>query len=128
MRFVKLLFVLLVWILAAAAAAALFAYYPRHPLPKEEPVSKIVYLDQGWGTDLENQYRERYYYTPQGTNVKGLRYEWFVNLEQPRNRKRFADPENMRAFGFLVDMSPTKANPHQLPVGFAHHYDPELGE
>ena len=128
MGFIKFVFYVLLLLVLVVAGAAAFAYYPRHPLPKEEPVSQIVYLDQGWGTELENQYRQLYYYTPQGTNVKGLRYEWFANLEQPRNRKRFADPENMRAFGFLVDLTPTKANPYNLPVGFAHHYDPELGE
>src|ERR1017187_352595 len=79
-------------------------YYPRHPLPKSEPVDDIVYLDQGWAPGRDSKDRETYYYTPQGTSIKDLRYSWLVNLEQAKNRKRFADPEHMRDFGFLVDM------------------------
>lgn len=128
MRLLKWIVYLVILFLLVSAGALLFAFYPRHPLPKEETVSEIVYLDQGWGAGLESKDRQTYYYTPQGTNIKGLRYEWFAKLEQPRNRKRFADPENLRAFGFLVDFAPTKANPYQLPVGFAHHYDSDLRE
>ena len=128
MGLLKWLFYAVVLLALLVGGALAFAYYPRHPLPKEEPVSEIVYLDQGWGAGLESKDRQTYYYTPQGTNIKGLRYEWFAKLEQPRNRKPFADPENLRAFGFLVDMKPTAANPYQLPVGFAHHYDPNLRE
>jgi hypothetical protein len=128
MRLLKwFVYLALIFLFVAAGALAL-AYYPRHPLPQEEPVSQIVYLDQGWGTTLESKDRQTYYYTPQGTNIKGLRYEWFANLEQPRNRKKFADPEHLRAFGFLVDFAPTAVNPYRLPVGFAHHYDPDLRE
>ena len=42
--------------------------------------------------------RQRYYYTAQGTSVPqgasagAVRYDWFVNLELPLSRERFADP------------------------------------
>jgi hypothetical protein len=128
MRLLKWILYLAAFVFVLAAGALVFAFYPRHPLPKEEPVSEIVYLDQGWGATADSKDRQIYYFTPQGTNIKGLRYEWFAHLEQPRNRMKFAAPENLRAFGFLVDMAPTAANPYQLPVGFAHHYDPDLRE
>ena len=124
----KLLAYTLAFLVLLAAGLAAYAFYPRHPLPQEEPIDQIVYLDQGWGAACDAKDRQTYYYTPQGTNVKGLRYEWFAYLEQPRNRRRFADPANLRAFGFMVDLAPTPANPYQLPIGFAHHYDPDLQE
>ena len=64
-----------------------------------------------------------YYYTPQGTTIHGLRYSWFVNLEQPFSTTRIADPDHMRALDFIVDPVPTHANPDQLPLGFARRYD-----
>ena len=36
--------------------------------------------------------------------------------------QRFADPDHMREYGFIVDLKPSTANPYQLPVGFAHHF------
>ena len=55
--------------------------------------------------------------------MKGLPYSWFVNLEVPLGKTRFASPERMNAYGFLVDSAPTAANPDLLPVGFTSHYD-----
>jgi len=54
--------------------------------------------------------------------VKDLRYSWFVNLENPWGKKRFADPDNMRTYGFIVDEA-SPSNPDQLPIGFAKHLD-----
>ncbi len=113
-------------LLVVALIALAVILYPRHPLPQYEPVDEIVYLDQGWGPGREQPDRQTYYYTPQGTSIKNLRYKWFTSLEQPRNRKPFADPEHLREFGFLVDTAPTSLNPDLLPVGFARHYDPDL--
>jgi len=69
-----------------------------------------------------------YYYTPQGTSLEGLRYDWLVHLEMPWGKERFANPAHLRSYGFIVDPEPTAANPDQLPVGFAKRFDPELGE
>jgi len=56
-----------------------------------------------------------------------LPYAWFLNLEQPTARTRFADAANLRGMGFLVDgVSPT--NPDGLPVGFARDVDPVRGD
>jgi hypothetical protein len=65
-------------------------------MPKYEAVDEIVYLDQGWGANRGDKDRQRFYYTPQGTTIKHLRYKWFASLEQPRNRKPFADPGESR--------------------------------
>jgi hypothetical protein len=105
-------------------AGALFAVsvWPNSKVPIVEPVQDIVYLNQGWGAGRDATSRQTYYYTPQGTNIKGMRYSWFVKLERPWSTQRFADPERMREYGFLVDLAPTAANPDQLPVGFTHHF------
>lgn len=112
--------------LLVVAVLIVVAKIPKNHLPKYEKVDEIVYLNQGWGPAREEQDRQAYYYTPQGTSVKNLRYKWFTSLEQPWNRKPFVDPDHMRAFGFLVDLAPTPRNPDLLPVGFTRHYDPDL--
>src|SRR5690606_32066721 len=58
-----------------------------------EPVDQVEYLDQGWGPGLLGAGRQAYYYTPQGAALKDVRYSWFVNLEMPWGRERFADPD-----------------------------------
>ena len=100
--------------------------WPNSKVPLMEPVQDIVYLDQGWGPGRDAPARQTYYYTPQGTSIKGMRYSWFVNLERPWGAKRFADPDHMREYGFIVDLKPSAANPYQLPVGFTHHFAGEL--
>jgi mono/diheme cytochrome c family protein len=119
--------VVVVIVLGAIVAWGL-VHYPDTQIPKPEPLAETRYLDQGWGTARDSPQRETYYYTPQGTSVKNLRYSWFVNLERPWGRRRFADPEYLQGLGFIVDPAPTKANPDRLPVGFARHYDDTLNE
>jgi RoxA-like, cytochrome c-like len=94
--------------------------------PAREYPAEIVYLDQGW-TDVE---RANYYYTPQGTELHGLRYEWFRYLELPFSEQRLADPSFLVRFGFLYDpeqfhpgYEPPPYNPANLPVGFTYHAD-----
>ncbi len=72
------------------------------------------------------QERQTYYFTPQGTQVKGLRYEWFQALELPFSEQRFAAPDYLARFGFLIDpqQTATPNNPGNLPVGFARHQNP----
>ncbi|MDC0664116.1 di-heme-cytochrome C peroxidase [Marinobacter sp. SS21] len=133
---------LLKWLLVAAvvlalAATALFAWYvlwPVQGLPELEPVDDVVYFDQGWGLTRSAPDRERYYYTPQGTSMPqgatsaAIRYDWFVNLRLPFSDQRFADPDHLRQYRFLVDPAATEANPDQLPVGFTKHFDPVTGD
>ncbi|MGI9233964.1 MAG: di-heme-cytochrome C peroxidase [Woeseiaceae bacterium] len=103
-------------------------HYPNSQIPEPEPPDQTVYLNQGWGTSREAENRQTYYYTPQGTgwSLRNMRYSWFVNLEQPWGKKRFANPDRMRAYGFMVDTARTDANPDQLPVGITKYYDPVL--
>lgn len=112
----------------AAILVLWLIHAPARRTPKLPPIDEYVYLDQGWGAGRGAGPRQAYYYTPQGTSLKSLRYDWLVNLEMPWGTKRLADPEHMRSYGFIVDPEPTPRNPDQLPVGFAKRYDSELGE
>jgi mono/diheme cytochrome c family protein len=133
---------LLKWIaslaaLVVVAAVGLFAWFvlwPVNTIPALEPVDEYVWLDQGWGEGQDTAMRQRYYYTaqgtsmPQGASTGAVRYDWFVHLELPFSKQRFADPDHLRKYRFLVDPAPTVANPHQLPIGFTKHFDPRIGE
>ncbi|MCY1215718.1 hypothetical protein D9M69_168650 [compost metagenome] len=117
--------VLLLVLLLLLAGLAVVLYYIANPnLPIYQAPSRLHYLDQ-WS----DQARQTYYYTPQGTTVKGLRYEWFTALELPFSRDRFARPEYLARFGFLVDPKQiaTAQNPGNLPVGMARHKDEKTG-
>ena len=109
-------------------AITFLVFYPSTQVPKQEPANRTVYLGQGWGPDLSSDDRQAYYYTAQGVGwaITHMRYSWFVNLERPWGKRRFADPKHMAAYGFIVDDRSTPANPDQLPVGFTKYYDPEI--
>lgn len=119
----RLLFrVLTLVIVLAIIALAVTVYYVANPkLPSYTPPQQVRYLDQ-WSEEQ----RRTYYFTPQGTQVKGLRYEWFQALELPFSEQRFASPEYLARFGFLVDpqQKASANNPGNLPVGFARHENP----
>lgn len=91
--------------------------------PKPDNPATIVYLDQGW-TETD---RLNYYYTPQGTQLFKVRYEWLKHMELPFSEQRFASPENLRRYGFLVEDDP-QTNPDGFAVGFTRHTDQETGE
>jgi hypothetical protein len=120
--------VALVLLLVAGLSLATILYTSNGGgmLPPDR-VDHVEYADQGWGPGLEAPERQTYYYTPQGAVLKDMRYSWFVHLEMPWGRQRFADPEVLRRYGFVVD-PPTPQNPDGLPVGFARHFDPQLNE
>jgi mono/diheme cytochrome c family protein len=120
-------FAVLAFALAVVGALWLIHRPARHA-PRLPTIDDYVYVDQGWGAARDAPLRQQYYYTPQGTSLKQLRYDWLVHLEMPWGRSRFADPEHLRSYGLIVDPEPTAANPDQLPVGFARRFDPELGE
>nr|WP_189684712.1 di-heme-cytochrome C peroxidase [Pseudomonas sp. SWRI92] len=100
-------------------AVAVVLYYVANPrLPAYTPVEQVHYLDQWSAAE-----RQTYYFTPQGTQVKGLHYEWFTALELPFSQQRFSSPQYLARFGFLVDpaQKATPENPGNLPVGFTRH-------
>jgi hypothetical protein len=111
------------------AGIAILVLYPGTQRPNFQSIDKQIYLSEGrgWSGGYDAPLRQLFYYTPQGTTVKGLPYTWFVNLEVPLGKTKFASPERMNAYGFLVDGVPTPANPDLLPVGFTNHYDTGLG-
>lgn len=115
-------------LLSAAGIALGCGQGPQFTVP-----AGLVYLDQGpqWTAKA----REVYYYTPQGTELHGLRYAWFVALEQATSRDLFAAPENLARYGFLFSpeqlqpgYEPPKYNPGNLPVGFTSHKDEATGD
>lgn len=110
--------------LAVLGCIALFAliHYPASQIPLYEPTDKTVYLDQGWGVTESTPERQLYYYTAQGTSLKGFEYEWFNAIEMPWGKDRFADPAHLKAYGFIVDDKPSAANPYLYPLGFTKHY------
>lgn len=122
--------VLAIVTLLAAGGIFFLLHYPYSQIPQVENLSNTVYLDQGWGETADSIGRQTYYYTPQGTGdvLKHMRYSWFVNLERPWGKEKFAAPGHMRAYGFLVDDTPTAQNPDLLPVGFTRHFNRQLGE
>ena len=90
---------------------------------------RIVYqAEQGWGESPSSYWRNVFYHTPQGSFVKGIRYDWIEQLERPWSTRRFAEPEYMRAYGFIVDEARVKGNELGLPVGFAGRFDADSGE
>jgi hypothetical protein len=103
-----------------------FVHYPATQVPPTEPIDAYRYLDQGWGPNRDALDRQTYYYSPQGTSIRNLRYSWFAHLEKPWGKERLADPAHLRALGFIVDPVATAANPDMLPVGFARRYDRAL--
>ena len=113
-------------ILLALIGLAVALYYVANPnLPTYQQPSELHYLDQ-WSEEQ----RQTYYYTPQGTTVKGLRYDWFSALEMPFGTEKFARVDYLARFGFLTDpgQRPSDLNPGNLPVGFTRHQDSESGE
>ncbi|WP_263263339.1 di-heme-cytochrome C peroxidase [Pseudomonas sp. RIT-PI-S] len=122
MRYVsRLLCALLLALLAVVAVVLYFIAWPN--LPAYSPPAQIHYLPQWSDAD-----RELYYSTPQGTQVKGLRYQWFTALEQPFSATPFALQANLGRFGFLFDGQPPVANTGKLPVGFTQHLNPADGQ
>jgi cytochrome c5 len=134
-KLVKAILVLsVVVVVGAVGLFGWFVWWPVHTIPALEKVDGYVWLDQGWGEGQNSELRQRYYYTPQGTSMPqgasqgAVRYDWFVNLELPLSKQRFADPDHMRRYRFLVDPQPSPANPDQLPIGFTKHFNPQIGE
>ena len=123
-----------VTVVIAAVLFTMFVIWPVNTIPALEPVDEYVWLDQGWGEGQNSELRRRYYYTaqgtsmPQGASAGAVRYSWFLNLELPLSQTRFADPQHMRQYRFLVDPEPSPENPHQLPIGFTKHFDAAIGE
>ncbi len=92
----------------------------------QEDIYSLHYLSDGW----TQQERETFYYTPQGTELFGLEYQWFVNLELPLSHDRLATEDNMRGWGFVVapGQRPSNKNPGNLPVGLGRHADSVSGK
>ncbi|MDE2033038.1 MAG: hypothetical protein KGI95_08185, partial [Pseudomonas sp.] len=63
---------LMIFILLGLVLAVVLYYVVNPKLPVYVPVEQVHYQDQWSAAD-----RQTYYFTPQGTQVKGLRYAWF---------------------------------------------------
>src|SRR5687768_781674 len=92
-----LVIVTLVVCMLLVVGTFVLVHYPKSQIVERPGPDEFRFLAQGWsGED-----RALYYYTPQGTTLKNLRYRWFVSLEMPWGKRRFTDPDHMRAYGFL---------------------------
>lgn len=80
--------------------------------PLGEPVTKVVYLKQGW-TPEESV---KFYFTTQGSQI--IPYDWFLALEQADSTTPFRDNQNILRYRYLPQ-NPGPMNPDGLPVGFA---------
>ncbi|MBL4940831.1 MAG: hypothetical protein JKY81_04120 [Colwellia sp.] len=124
---VKLLKVIVLSVISIAVLGVIIMFalvhYPATQIPVYEKVDQTVYLDQGWGKSADSANRQLYYYTPQGTTLKDMEYDWFAQLEMPWGQEKFSDPDHLRAYGFIVDDKKSADNPFQLPVGFTQHYN-----
>jgi len=101
--------------------SAVAIYFEAQMTPIPDPDS-VVYLGQNWGEAATSDDRLDFYYTAQGAFLQSIRYEWFANLERPWKKDRFASPQYMRSYGFIVDPANSSKNPGGLPVGFARRY------
>jgi mono/diheme cytochrome c family protein len=112
-------------VVSVVFAIHFFAKEFLKPNLTNENIHTVIHLNSGW---TEEQ-RETFYYTPQGTELLGLEYDWFVNFELPMSKELMATEENMRGWGFVVDPAQraNKRNPGNLPVGFTQHTDPQTG-
>lgn len=120
-RVARLSFALLIALLLALAVLLYYVAWPN--LPTYQAPTQVRYLDQWSPAD-----RQLYYFTPQGTQVKGLRYQWFTALEQPFSATPFALQSNLGRFGFLFEQPAAEANSGRLPVGFTQHFNPGDGQ
>lgn len=114
-----------VWVVLSVLAVACAGPPPERPYPK-----RLVHLSPGW----TEQDRAIYYYTPQGTELHGLHYDWFRYLELPFSNQRLSDPKFLARYNFLYDpiqfdpyYQPPAYNPANLPVGLTHHRDGKHG-
>ena len=96
---------------------------PRGVIP--EPGHVIKTVSQNW-SDEEASW---FYNAPQGSYL--LRYEWFLNLEQPDSSILFRDTANIQALGYLSRtkdaQNPGAQNPDGLPIGFTRDDKPLAG-
>ena len=134
-RFIRwLIKTVIILFIIAFLVFAWFILWPVSSIPDAEPVDEYIYLDQGWGTNVSSEGRNHYYYTPQGTSMAqgtqhaAVRYDWFVNLRIPFSDERFASPDHMRKYRFIVEPKPTEKNPDQLPLGFTKHFNETIGQ
>ncbi len=116
-------------VLAVAVPWPGYLFTPPFRAVEYAPVNDLQHLEQGWTSED----RLRFYYHPQGSAqvmLAQMRYDWFVNLERPVGRDRFAAPANMSRYGFLTELrqqADPQWNPGNLPVGFTKYYDAKLG-
>ncbi len=112
-------------VIAVLAAGYMWLSHFLAPKLTEERIYEVHYLNEGW-SDAQ---RALYYYTPQGTELLGLNYDWFVNLELPLSHNLLASEDNLRGWGFIVDpaQQASKLNSGNLAVGMSKHIDPING-
>lgn len=84
---------------------------------KVSPVEKSQKNANNYNQNWDQQMREWYYYTPQGSRL--IPYKWLLALEVPRREEKFAASENLSQYGLIYDSVASPMNPDKLPIGFA---------
>ncbi len=117
----------------AALSVALLAARPGEAIvapniPTYTPVTKSIWLDQGWSDDQ----RQWFHHASQGTDTLPIPYAWFLALERPQlslgSPGLLSDGAYLDRFGFIS--SPKSVdNPDGLPIGFTRTAatDPSTG-
>ncbi len=117
--------VLLIFVAISAVVYIKAVQFVSPNLTKEN-IYQVKYLNEGW----DEKDRQNFYYTPQGTELLGLYYEWLINFELPLSRDLLTAESNMRGWGFVVDpgQHASPFNKGNLPVGMSRHIDPVSGK
>ena len=79
---------------------------------------RYVAKDEGLAQNWDEEDRRDFYHMSQGSQL--VKYDWFVALEQPANRRPFLE-DGLGRFGYLADPFPSgeQYNPDNLPIGFS---------
>jgi hypothetical protein len=111
---------MLILILVGLCLAVVLYYVANPKLPDYVPAAGAL------PRPMERYRPSDLLFHPQGTQVKGLHYDWFTALELPFSQQRFASLNTSHASVFDRSQSETHAEqPGNLPVGFARHQNPE---
>ena len=96
---------------------------PPAPPAAPAPVTKVVWLEQGWTPQQSAWF---YHLANQGSRL--VPYEWFLALEQSGSDQPFRGDGHLEKLGFIADPADARSNPDGLPVGFVKDTVPDKNQ